>query len=61
MNKPDEVITRQKLVDHLWDYDFDPMSRVIDVHINNLRNKLRSNKGCPTLETVRGIGYRLQH
>ena len=60
MSKPDEVITRQKLVDHLWDYDFDPTSRVMDVHINNLRNKLRSNKGGPTLETVRGIGYRLQ-
>ncbi len=60
MSKPNEVITRQKLVDHLWDYDFDPTSRVMDVHINNLRNKLRLNKEGPTLETVRGVGYRLQ-
>ena len=59
LSKSDEVVTRQKLVDHLWDYDFDPTSRVMDVHINNLRNKLRLNKGGPTLETVRGVGYRL--
>lgn len=60
MSKPDEVITRQKLIDHIWDYDFDPTSRAMDVHINNLRNKLESCKGCSTLETVRGIGYRFQ-
>ena len=60
MSKADEVITRQKLVDHIWDYDFDPTSRAMDVHINNLRNKLELCKGGPTLETVRGIGYRFQ-
>jgi two-component system OmpR family response regulator len=59
MSKPDEVINRQQLVDHLWDFHFNPLSRVMDVHINNLRNKLKSKHGT-TLETIRGIGYRLR-
>lgn len=59
MSKPDEVINRQQLVDHLWDFQFNPLSRVMDVHINNLRNKLKSKHGT-TLETIRGIGYRLR-
>ena len=59
MSRPDEVINRQALVDHLWDFQFNPMSRVMDVHINNVRNKLKIKHGT-TLETVRGIGYRLK-
>jgi DNA-binding response OmpR family regulator len=59
MSKPDEVINRQQIIDHLWDFQFNPLSRVMDVHINNLRNKLKSKHGT-TLETVRGIGYRLR-
>jgi DNA-binding response OmpR family regulator len=61
MQHPDEVLTRQKIVDHLWDFSFNPLSRVMDVHINNVRNKLisRNNHG-PILETVRGVGYRLR-
>jgi two-component system OmpR family response regulator len=59
MSKPDEVITRQQIVDHLWDFQFNPLSRVMDVHINNLRNKLGTKNGT-TLETVRGVGYKLR-
>jgi DNA-binding response OmpR family regulator len=59
MTRPNEVINRQQIVDHLWDFQFNPLSRVMDVHINNLRNKLKSNHGA-ALETVRGIGYRLR-
>lgn len=59
MTKPDKVINRQQLVDHLWDFQFNPLSRVMDVHINNLRNKLHGKHGT-TLETIRGIGYRLR-
>jgi DNA-binding response OmpR family regulator len=60
MAHPDQVITRQKVIDHLWDFNFNPFSRVMDVHINNLRNKLEANKNGPTLETIRGVGYRLR-
>lgn len=60
MTHPDQVLTRQKIIDHLWDFHFNPLSRVMDVHINNLRNKLDKHKHGPTLETVRGVGYRLR-
>jgi DNA-binding response OmpR family regulator len=59
MTRPDEVINRQEIIDHLWDFHFNPLSRVMDVHINNLRNKLKGTHGT-TLETIRGVGYRLR-
>lgn len=60
MAYPNQVLSRQKMIDHLWDFDFNILSRVIDVHINNLRNKLKLYRNGPTLETIRGIGYRLK-
>ncbi len=60
MAHPDEVIARQKIIDHLWDFQFNQFSRVMDVHINNLRNKLAVHKHGPILETIRGVGYRLK-
>ncbi|MDB5237411.1 MAG: OmpR family response regulator [Parcubacteria group bacterium] len=59
MQHQGEVLTRQKIIDHLWDFSFNPLSRVMDVHINNLRNKLEKHDPSITIETVRGIGYRL--
>lgn len=59
MTKPNQVISRQQIIDHLWDFEFNPLSRVMDVHINNLRNKLKTHHGI-ALETIRGIGYRLR-
>ena len=62
MTHPDEVLSRQKIIDHLWDFHFNPLSRVMDVHINNLRNKLKGTYDTTDtiLETIRGIGYRLK-
>jgi DNA-binding response OmpR family regulator len=59
MTHQDQVITRQKIVDHLWDFNFNPLSRAMDVHINHVRNKLKQHN-VTNLETVRGIGYRLR-
>lgn len=59
MGRPEVVVTRQQLVDHLWDFEFNPLSRAMDVHINNLRNKIKSKHGTQ-LETIRGIGYILK-
>lgn len=59
MSHPDEVLSRQKIIDHLWDFQFNPLSRVMDVHINNLRNKLKGTHDTQ-LETIRGVGYRLR-
>ena len=60
MRHPNEVLNRQTIIDHVWDFDFNSLSRVMDVHINNLRNKLNAKKHGSKIETVRGIGYRLR-
>jgi DNA-binding response OmpR family regulator len=55
-----QIVTRQEIIDHVYDFSFNPFSRVMDVHINNLRNKLQKQKNEITLETIRGVGYRLR-
>jgi two-component system copper resistance phosphate regulon response regulator CusR len=50
-----QVLSREQLLSHVWGYDFDPGSNVVDVYIRYLRRKL----GDGRIETVRGMGYRL--
>jgi DNA-binding response OmpR family regulator len=52
---PDQVLSREQLLDRVWGYDFDPGSNVVDVYVRYLRRKL----GAHRIETVRGMGYRL--
>jgi two-component system, OmpR family, response regulator RegX3 len=57
---PGRVFTRDELVEHLWEGDFEGDRRAIDVHMSNLRRKLEDDPRNPRrLQTVRGIGYRL--
>jgi DNA-binding response OmpR family regulator len=49
-----QVLSREQLLDHVWGYDFDPGSNVVDVYVGYLRRKL----GTSTISTVRGVGYR---
>jgi len=60
MRHADQVVTRTMLLEHVWDYHFDPQTNVIDVHISRLRQKI--DKGFPQamLQTVRGAGYILR-
>ncbi|MET0908104.1 MAG: response regulator transcription factor [Ilumatobacteraceae bacterium] len=51
----DQVLSREQLLSHVWGYDFDPGSNVVDVYVRYLRRKI----GNDTIETVRGMGYRL--
>ena len=60
MRHPDAPVTRLTLLEHLWDFAFDGGSNVIDVHVRNLRVKLKQLPGRTTIETVRGVGYRLR-
>ncbi len=53
---PDQVMTRQQLLDLVWGYDYDPGSNIVDVYVGYLRKKL----GNKCIETVRGMGYRLK-
>jgi DNA-binding response OmpR family regulator len=50
-----QVLSREQLLSHVWGYDFDPGSNVVDVYVRYLRRKL----GESVIETVRGMGYRL--
>ena len=51
-----QVLSREQLLSHVWGYDFDPGSNVVDVYIRYLRKKL----GADVVDTVRGMGYRLR-
>ncbi|MBA3550817.1 response regulator transcription factor [Patescibacteria group bacterium] len=57
---PNQVMTRDDVLDHVWDYNFSSMSNIMDVHINNLRKKLNKKGKENCIETVRGIGYRFK-
>ncbi|CAN5811166.1 response regulator transcription factor [soil metagenome] len=56
MRHPGQVLSREQLLSHVWGYDFDPGSNIVDVYIGYLRRKL----GEESIETVRGMGYRFQ-
>src|SRR6266513_2848163 len=58
--RPEEVIRRTELLEKVWDLHFDPESNVVDVHVGNLRRKLKEAAELELLHTVRGVGFRLQ-
>src|SRR5579883_818282 len=61
-HRPRSVISKQVLLEHLYDYNWEHHSNVIEAHISNLRRKLNSGKATdsgPWIETLRGRGYRL--
>ncbi len=60
MRNPGRVLTRTMIAEHVWDYDFDPMSNIIDVYVNYLRKKIDTNREPKLIHTVRGVGYVLQ-
>lgn len=60
MKNAGQVVTRTMLLEHVWDYHFDPQTNVIDVHISRLRAKIDKNYDQPLLHTVRGAGYILR-
>ena len=55
LRNPGQVLSREQLLSHVWGYDFDPSSNVVDVYVGYLRKKL----GSELIQTVRGMGYRL--
>ena len=57
MQNAGKVVTRTMLLEHVWDYHFDPQTNVIDVHVSRLRAKIDRDFDAPLLHTVRGAGY----
>jgi DNA-binding response OmpR family regulator len=59
MRSPGRVLTRTQILEHVWGYDFDPQTNVVDVYIRRLRSKVDVKPDAPLIETVRGVGYRM--
>lgn len=60
MRRPGEVLSRFQLLEHVWDYDYENRSNVVDSYIRFLREKIDRPFGVVSIETVRGAGYRLR-
>jgi heavy metal response regulator len=60
MRQVNRVVTRTMISEHVWDYHFDPMTNVIDVYVNHLRNKIDLNSSQKLIHTIRGVGYMLK-
>jgi two-component system, OmpR family, copper resistance phosphate regulon response regulator CusR len=56
LRHPGQVLSREQILSHVWGFDFDPGSNIVDVYVRRLRRKL----GSWPIETVRGMGYRLR-
>ncbi|NNM81171.1 MAG: response regulator transcription factor [Burkholderiales bacterium] len=60
MRSPGRVFTRTQILEHVWGYDFDPSTNLVDVCIQRIRRKIAGISSCETspIESVRGVGYR---
>ena len=58
MRSPGRVFTRTQIIEHVWGYDFDPNTNLVDVFIQRLRRKIRGDSDTDLIDTVRGVGYR---
>jgi two-component system, OmpR family, response regulator len=59
LRRKGEVVSKGAILEHVWDYDFEGDSNIVEVYVGHLRNKLDRPFGRGALETVRGVGYRL--
>jgi DNA-binding response OmpR family regulator len=59
MRHSDEVVSKRDVLEHVWDYDFEGDSNIVEVYIRYLRNKIDRPFGPHAIETVRGSGYRV--
>lgn len=60
LRHPRQVMSRTTIAEHVWDYDAEHFSNIIDVYIRYLRNKLCANGEADVIQTVRGLGYQLR-
>jgi heavy metal response regulator len=60
MRHAGQVVSRTMIQEHVWNYEFDGLTNVVDVHINRLRNKVDRGFDRPLIHTLRGVGYVLR-
>jgi len=60
MRRPGDVLTRHYLLEHAWDHAYENRSNVVNVYINYLRQKIDAPFQTDSIDTVRGVGYRLR-
>jgi len=60
LRNPNMVLEREFILDHAWDFNFNSLSNIVDVHVKNLRKKLSDTPAGDIIETVSGVGYRLK-
>ena len=59
MHRPRVVVSKRELLEHMYDYNWEHHSNVVEAHVSNLRRKLDRKAATPSIETLRGRGYRL--
>ncbi len=60
MRRAGEVLTRDQLLEHVWDYDYENRSNIVESYVRFLRQKIDRCFDVESIETVRGAGYRLR-
>ena len=60
MRRPGQVVSRTEILEHVWNYNYDGLSNVVDVYVGYLRRKLEQPPGLVCIRTVRGVGYGLE-
>ena len=58
VRSPGRVLTRTQILEHVWGYDFDPQTNLVDVYVQRVRKKIAPNGEEELIETLRGVGYR---
>ena len=59
MRHPNQVLSRDQIIEHVWDMEFESGSKLIEVYIHALRKKIDAGQGVKLIQTVRGLGYRI--
>ncbi|MGI8551254.1 MAG: response regulator transcription factor [Dehalococcoidia bacterium] len=60
MRNPGQVLTRTQITNHVWRYDLEALSNVVEIYIHYLRDKIDRGFSRPLIKTVRGIGYKIE-
>ena len=60
MQNPDRVLSRNMIIEHVWDQSFDGITNIVDVYVRHLRSKIDEGNEAKLIRTVRGTGYMIR-